>query len=79
MGEISVADMILHFVEDLLQRQIDQHEIGFKACKIRRLQGGQEPIGAMIGVEGLGHGDCDTSPGQRREGRIVSAPVPNTS
>jgi hypothetical protein len=37
--------------------------MGFKAGKILKLQDGQEPVGAVIGMNEFDHGDWITSPG----------------
>jgi hypothetical protein len=56
MGEVDVTNHVTRLVEHLTTGQADDLEVGLESRKILGLQDGQEPVGAMIGVQNLGHG-----------------------
>jgi hypothetical protein len=46
-----MTDFILRIVEHPLVGQVNDFEVCPKECKVVRLQGGQEPVRAMIGIK----------------------------
>ena len=51
-----MADQRAGVIEDLTARQLDEFEMRRERRKVLGLENGQEPVGAMTGVQTLRHG-----------------------
>jgi hypothetical protein len=47
MGEVGMGDGVTRLIEHLLERQVDELEMGLKKRKVRGLQSSQKPVGMM--------------------------------